>query len=57
MKKETNYKALFFSGITFVGTGVVFMASVNPGLGGAFITLGITFMIIGGKNKDKWPKK
>lgn len=54
--KEPNYKALFFLGITFAGTGVVFMSSVNPGLGGAFIALGIIFMIIGGKNKEKWPK-
>ena len=52
-----NYKALFFSGLTFAGAGVVFMASVNPGVGGGLIVIGITFMIIGGKNKDKWDKK
>ena len=51
--KETNYKGIFFSGITLVGTGVVFMASVNVGLGAAFIGVGIMFMILGGKNKDK----
>ena len=56
-KQETNYKAIFYTGITFVGTGVVFMTSINTGLGAAFIGIGITFMIIGGKNKDKWPKK
>ena len=56
MKKQTNYKAIFFSGITFVGTGVVFMSAINPGLGAAFIALGIAFMIIGGRNKEKWPK-
>ncbi|MBW2989378.1 hypothetical protein KY358_03610 [Candidatus Woesearchaeota archaeon] len=54
--KETNYKGIFFSGITFVGAGVVFMTSVNVGLGAAFIGIGIMFMIIGGKNKDKWKK-
>jgi hypothetical protein len=56
-KQETNYKAIFFSGITFVGTGVVFMTSVNVAIGAAFISIGITFMIIGGKNKEKWSKK
>jgi hypothetical protein len=55
-KQETNYKAIFFSGITFVGTGVVFMTSVNVGLGAAFIGIGGMFMIIGGKNKEKWQK-
>ena len=55
--KQTNYKALFFSGITFVGAGVVFMTSVNAVIGGSLIGIGIAFMIIGGKNKEKWPKK
>lgn len=56
MKKQINYQAIFFLGLTFIGAGVVFMAAVNPGLGAAFIGLGALYMIIGGKNKDKWPK-
>jgi hypothetical protein len=56
-KKEPNYKAIFFLGITFIGAGVVFISAVNAGLGGAFIGLGALYMIIGGKNRDKWPKK
>ena len=52
-----NYKALFFSGLTFVWAGVVFLAAVNSALGGGLIVIGIAFMIIGGKNKDKWGKK
>ncbi|MBW2990569.1 hypothetical protein KY348_02575 [Candidatus Woesearchaeota archaeon] len=55
--KSTNYKALFASGIIFVGAGVVFMASVNPGIAGGLIVIGIALMIIGAKNKDKWVKK
>ena len=55
--KEKNYQALFFMGVTFVGVGVVFMSSVNPGLGAAFMAMGGLFMIIGGKKKDKWRKK
>lgn len=57
MKKQTNYKAMYFSGITFLGVGVVFMASVNPGLGVAFMAIGIALMITGWKNKDKWNEK
>ena len=56
MKKQINYKAFFFLGLTFVGAGVVFISSVKSGLGFAFIGLGIVWMIIGGKNKDKWKK-
>jgi len=56
-KRGINYKAFFFLGITFTGAGVVFMSAVNAGLGTAFIALGIVYMIIGGINKDKWPKK
>ena len=55
-EKQTNYKAMFFSGITFLGVGIVFMASVNAGLGAAFIVIGIALMVTGGKNKDKWKK-
>lgn len=57
MKKQINYRAIFFLGITFTGAGVVFISAVNSGLGGAFIGLGVLYMIIGGKNKDKWGKK
>ena len=58
MKKKTqiNYQAFFFMGLTFVGTGVVFIAAVNSGLGVAFMGLGIVWMIIGWTNKDKWKK-
>ena len=56
-KKEINYKAIFFLGITFIGAGVVFMSAVNAGLGGAFIGLGVLYMVIGGSKKEKWPKR
>jgi hypothetical protein len=53
MKKQNNinYQAIFFMGVTFVGVGVVFMTSVNAGLGAAFIAIGGLNMIIGSKNK------
>ena len=56
-KKQADYRALFLMGVIFVGVGVVFMASVNIGLGTAFIAIGGLYMLIGGKNKDKWRRK
>lgn len=56
-KKEINYQAFFISGIIFMGAGAVFAISVNPGIGAALIALGVIWMLIGGKNKDKWGKK
>ena len=50
-------KALFYMGISLAGAGVVFMTAVNPVLGAAFMVIGISNMIIGGKNKEKWQKK
>ncbi len=52
-KKEPDYQNFFTLGIIFVGVGVVFMASVNAGLGGAFIGLGILWMLIGRKKGGK----
>ena len=56
-KRETDYKSLFYMGIVFIGAGVVFMTSVSQGLGVVFLGIGGLFMIIGGKNKDKWKNK
>ncbi len=56
-RKPTNYQAIFFMGITFVGTGVVFLSAVNKALGAAFIALGLLNMIIGGKHRETWKSK
>lgn len=53
--KEINYQSFFTMGIIFVALGVVFSATINPGFIG-FIGLGIVYMIIGWKNKDKTQK-
>ena len=53
-KRQINYQAFFAMGIIFMGTGVVFLSNINFGLGVAFIGLGVIWMIIGGRNKDKW---
>ena len=56
MKQEKNYQALFVSGITFMGAGVVFLTTINRGIGAGLIIIGAVMMIIGGKNKNKWQK-
>lgn len=57
MKKERNFKALFASGICFLGAGIALLVSVNTGVGAGLILLGAAFMIISLKNKDQWRKK
>jgi O-antigen ligase len=51
--KEINYKAFFAMGISFVGTGTALTAAINPGFLG-ITALGIIYMLIGLKNRDKW---
>ena len=40
-----------------MGAGVVFLTSINNGVGAGLMILGAVFMVIGAKNKDKWRKK
>lgn len=56
-KKQINFQAFFFSGIPFIGAGFVFIAAVNRVIGISLIGIGIIFMVLGGKNRDKWDKK
>jgi hypothetical protein len=53
-KKQPNYRALFASRVVFFCAGATLMISVNGGVGAGLMILGGSFMIIGGKNKDKW---
>ena len=54
--KEINYQAFFFLGICFVGTGTALTAAISPGFVG-ITGLGIVYMIIGLKDRDKWTNK
>jgi len=55
--KETDYRALFTMGITFVPLGIVMSISIgNPGMLG-ITALGIIYMTMGLANRDKWKKK
>jgi len=53
MKKEINYRALFFSGLAFIGSGVVLMITLGP-VGVALIGVGIAMIAIGVKNREDW---
>ena len=53
---EPNYKVFHFLGIIWIATGIVFMVSINFVLGIAFMGMGLSYMIIGLANMDKWEK-
>ena len=53
--KETNYKALFAMGVSFIGMGTALTATINEGFF-ALTVLGIIYRLVGLKNKDKWNK-
>ena len=51
---KPDYRAIFFMGLTFVGSGVAIAASTeNPGLYG-ISAMGLIYMIAGIANRDKW---
>ncbi len=53
IKREPDYRVFYFMGIAFTGLGAALMASTNMGFSG-LLALGIVYMVIGLKNKDKW---
>ena len=53
IKRETDYRVFYFMGVAFTGLGVVLMVSSNMGFSG-LLALGIVYIIIGLKNRDKW---
>ena len=54
--REINYKAFLGVGLCFVSAGIaVAIATKNPGLMGLSV-IGIAFIAISMKNKDKWKK-
>ena len=56
MEKETDYKALYTLGISMIGLGIVFTAAINTFFIG-FLIVGVIYMSVGLKNKDKWVDK
>lgn len=47
--QKPNYKAFIPVGITFMGAGVTFMITVNPGIGAGLIGVGVAFVIVGAR--------
>ena len=52
---ETNYKALFIMGISFLPIGIIFTSTISPAFV-SFIAIGAVYMAIGLSNRDKWEK-
>jgi len=55
--EEPNYQAFFSFGIIWIPIGIVFMITIHPAAGMAFVAMGIVYMAIGLANRDKWEKK
>ena len=53
MEQKPNYKAFIPAGITFIGSGVVFMAAVNPAVGIGLLGVGIALIAIGAKKAQE----
>ena len=54
---EPNYKVFFIIGMAWIPIGSVFMITINIVMGIAFMGLGISYLVIGLANHDKWEKK
>ena len=54
---EPNYQVFFTIGIAWIPIGIAIMITIHPAAGMAFMCMGITYMVIGLANKDKWGKK
>ena len=53
-KKKQNYKAIFVVGIIFIGSGIAVSSATKTVAGIGMMGIGIIFMFIGLKNRDKW---
>jgi 4-amino-4-deoxy-L-arabinose transferase-like glycosyltransferase len=55
-KVETDYRAFFIMGISFLPMGIIFTIVISPAFI-SFLALGLIYMSIGLINRDKWKKK
>jgi uncharacterized membrane protein len=55
--QEPDYQTFYLMGIIWIPVGVVFMTTINPVIGIAFMAIGISYLAIGLANIDKWNKK
>ena len=59
--KETNFRIFYVMGIVFIPVGIASMIICSRlgmpfFIGMPFLTMGITYLIVGLLNKDKWHK-
>ena len=59
---ETDYKAFFIMGVTFLPTGLVmmivyFFTELPFEIGLPLFALGLIYLVVGLVNRDKWNKK
>jgi len=54
--REPNYQVFFILGIAWIPIGIVFMVTINLVIGIAFMGMGVSYMVIGLANRDKWKK-
>jgi uncharacterized membrane protein len=59
---ETDYRAFFIMGVTFLPVGIAMMviyylADLPFVIALPFVLLGLVYLVISLKNKDKWKKK
>ena len=55
-KREVNYSNYFGIGIVWIPFGIVFYVIFENMVGIMFLLLGLAYLAIGLKNKDKWGK-
>ena len=54
INKDIDYKVFYLLGFVWMPIGIVFIIAVNPAIGIAFMGLGISYIVIGLANRDKW---
>jgi hypothetical protein len=54
--KEVDYRSYFNMGIVWLPLGIIFYAIFKNPVGPLFFIIGLVYLAIGLKNKDKWGK-
>ena len=58
---EPNYRVFYITGLILLPIGIIWMGAslfldISIGAGGAFLGVGVTYLIIGLAYRDKWRK-
>ena len=54
--REVDYRSYFGMGIVWVPFGIIFYLIFGYAMGFVFLVMGLVFLVISLKNKDKWGK-